>query len=275
MRLGLCAELKRLWTRLVMKTVLPERLRPVTASQTVAPPASSPKLSRSDAWAKIGGSQLKFTMDGISHPLGRHGSRHNAFRREPTAPREVGLKSGFRKWKGGRRPTDVAARGKCGHDGRPVTPPVQGDTNASPRTSGLFADRSPAAAAVSARSPLGRVATDRARRVGFVASDGADGDLAAARGAAIARSAELELARIWHARGVLAAQENARAASHFPTVTLNAKVCETYPQVIKACIDNGWELNAHNYDQVPMHKLDDQRATIKKSMDILEKFSGR
>jgi hypothetical protein len=24
-----------------------------------------------------------------------------------------------------------------------------------------------------------------------------------------------------------------------PTVTLNAKVCETYPQVIKACIDNG------------------------------------
>src|SRR5262245_66464361 len=92
------------------------------------------------------------------------GSRHNAFRRGPTAPREVGLKSGFRKWKGGRRPTDVAARGKCGHDGRPVTPPVQGDTNASPRTSELFADRSPAAAAVSAGSPLGRVATDQIGR---------------------------------------------------------------------------------------------------------------
>ena len=66
MRLGLCAELKRLWTRLVIKTVLPERLKPVTASQTVAPPASSPRLSRSDAWAKIGGSQLKFTMDDIT-----------------------------------------------------------------------------------------------------------------------------------------------------------------------------------------------------------------
>src|SRR5262245_47684594 len=60
-----------------------------------------------------------------------------------------------------------------------------------------------------------------------------------------------------------------------PTVTLNAKVCETYPQVIEACIDNGWELNAHSYDQVPMHKLDDQRATINKSMDIIEKFWGR
>src|SRR5262249_28087562 len=73
MGLGLCAELKRLWTRLVMKTVLPERLRPVTASQTVAPPASSPRLSPSDGWAETGGSQLKFTMHGISHPLGRHG----------------------------------------------------------------------------------------------------------------------------------------------------------------------------------------------------------
>src|SRR5215469_6929209 len=76
MRLGLCAELKRLWIRLVMKTVLPERLKPVTASQTVAPPASSPRLSRSDAWAKIGDSQLKFTKEGISHPLDRHGSQH-------------------------------------------------------------------------------------------------------------------------------------------------------------------------------------------------------
>jgi allantoinase len=41
-----------------------------------------------------------------------------------------------------------------------------------------------------------------------------------------------------------------------PTVTLNARVCETYPQVVQACIDNGYELNAHGYDQVPMHKLD-------------------
>jgi peptidoglycan/xylan/chitin deacetylase (PgdA/CDA1 family) len=60
-----------------------------------------------------------------------------------------------------------------------------------------------------------------------------------------------------------------------PTVTLNAKVCETYPAVIKACMDSGWELNAHSYDQMPMHKLDDQRAVIMKSMDVIEKFSGQ
>ena len=59
-----------------------------------------------------------------------------------------------------------------------------------------------------------------------------------------------------------------------PTVTLNARVCETYPQVAQACVDAGWELNAHGYDQVPMHKLDDQRAVIRKSVDLIEKFSG-
>lgn len=60
-----------------------------------------------------------------------------------------------------------------------------------------------------------------------------------------------------------------------PTVTLNAKVCETYPKVVQACVDSGWELNAHGYDQVPMHKLDDQRGSIMKSMDIIEKFCGK
>jgi len=60
-----------------------------------------------------------------------------------------------------------------------------------------------------------------------------------------------------------------------PTVTLNAKVCETYPQVVEACLADRWELNAHSYDQIPMHKVDDQRAVIERSMDIIETFSGK
>jgi len=60
-----------------------------------------------------------------------------------------------------------------------------------------------------------------------------------------------------------------------PTVTLNAKVCETYPEVAQACVDAGWELNAHSYDQMPMHKLDDERAVIDKSIDIISKFAGK
>src|SRR3954468_17626816 len=32
-----------------------------------------------------------------------------------------------------------------------------------------------------------------------------------------------------------------------PTVTLNARTCELYPDVVRACIESGWELNAHGY----------------------------
>ncbi len=60
-----------------------------------------------------------------------------------------------------------------------------------------------------------------------------------------------------------------------PTVTLNGRVCETYPVVAEACVKNGWELNAHGYEQIPMHKLDDQRAAIDKTVSVIEKFSGR
>ena len=59
-----------------------------------------------------------------------------------------------------------------------------------------------------------------------------------------------------------------------PTVTLNARVCETYPAVVRACIEAGWELNAHGYDQVPMHKLEDQKAVIDKSVAIISLSFG-
>ena len=60
-----------------------------------------------------------------------------------------------------------------------------------------------------------------------------------------------------------------------PTVTLNARTCLEYPRVAKACLDNGWELNAHAYEQIPMHKLEDESASIKKTIEVIENFSGR
>jgi peptidoglycan/xylan/chitin deacetylase (PgdA/CDA1 family) len=60
-----------------------------------------------------------------------------------------------------------------------------------------------------------------------------------------------------------------------PTVTLNAKSCETYPSAVKACLESGWELNAHSYDQQPMHKVEDQRGTIRRSLDVIERFAGK
>lgn len=60
-----------------------------------------------------------------------------------------------------------------------------------------------------------------------------------------------------------------------PTVTLNARVCLDYPAVANACLEMGWELNAHAYEQVPMHKLDDQRASIFRAIEVITKFAGR
>ena len=60
-----------------------------------------------------------------------------------------------------------------------------------------------------------------------------------------------------------------------PTVTVNGRACEAYPQVIQAVADAGWELNAHGYDQIPMHKVEDQLGSIKKAIDIVGKFWGR
>jgi allantoinase len=60
-----------------------------------------------------------------------------------------------------------------------------------------------------------------------------------------------------------------------PTVTLNVRICETYPQVAETCVAAGWQLNAHGFDQEPMHKLDDQKAVIDKSVATIAKFWGK
>ena len=60
-----------------------------------------------------------------------------------------------------------------------------------------------------------------------------------------------------------------------PTVTVNGRACEAYPQVIQAVADAGWELNAHGYDQIPMHKVEDQLGDIKRAIDIVGKFWGK
>lgn len=59
-----------------------------------------------------------------------------------------------------------------------------------------------------------------------------------------------------------------------PTVMLNARICESYPPVVQACIESGWELNAHSFDQIPMHRLDDQNAEIVRSIETITEFSG-
>jgi peptidoglycan/xylan/chitin deacetylase (PgdA/CDA1 family) len=59
-----------------------------------------------------------------------------------------------------------------------------------------------------------------------------------------------------------------------PTLAANARICEDYPRVAEEAKKNGWEFMGHAYDQMPIHKNEDQAGMINRSMDILEKFSG-
>jgi allantoinase len=58
-----------------------------------------------------------------------------------------------------------------------------------------------------------------------------------------------------------------------PTLSINARVCEDYERVAAQARDAGWEFMAHAYDQIPMHKLEDQSAMIERTLDVIEKFT--
>ena len=60
-----------------------------------------------------------------------------------------------------------------------------------------------------------------------------------------------------------------------PTLSINANVCNVYPRVAQAALDAGWEFLGHSFVQMPIHAIEDQRGTILKSMDTLEKFTGK
>ncbi len=59
-----------------------------------------------------------------------------------------------------------------------------------------------------------------------------------------------------------------------PTLSINARVCEEYERVAGAARDAGWEFMGHAWEQMPIHKVDDQAAMIAKSLDVLERFTG-
>ena len=59
-----------------------------------------------------------------------------------------------------------------------------------------------------------------------------------------------------------------------PTCCINARVCDDYERVAAAARDAGWEFMAHAWEQMPIHKVDDQRGMIHRTMDRLQDFTG-
>jgi len=60
-----------------------------------------------------------------------------------------------------------------------------------------------------------------------------------------------------------------------PTLAINARVCEDYTRVAEEARSAGWEFVGHAYDQMPIHKHENQKDMINRSMDILERFTGK
>jgi peptidoglycan/xylan/chitin deacetylase (PgdA/CDA1 family) len=60
-----------------------------------------------------------------------------------------------------------------------------------------------------------------------------------------------------------------------PTLSINAKVCETYPRVARAALDGGWEFMGHSWVQVPMQKVENEREAIHRTVEALQKFTGK
>jgi peptidoglycan/xylan/chitin deacetylase (PgdA/CDA1 family) len=60
-----------------------------------------------------------------------------------------------------------------------------------------------------------------------------------------------------------------------PTLSINARVCDDYERVAAEARDAGWEFMGHAWEQMPIHKVEDQRAMIHRSMDRLEGFTGK
>jgi allantoinase len=59
-----------------------------------------------------------------------------------------------------------------------------------------------------------------------------------------------------------------------PTLSINARVCLDYPRVAGQARDDGWEFMGHAFEQMPIHKIEDQAGMIAKSMDVIQNFTG-
>ncbi len=59
------------------------------------------------------------------------------------------------------------------------------------------------------------------------------------------------------------------------TLAINGLVCQTYPRVAEAALKAGWEFMGHGFEQLPMHKVDNQPEAIAKTIETIRAFTGK
>jgi peptidoglycan/xylan/chitin deacetylase (PgdA/CDA1 family) len=56
---------------------------------------------------------------------------------------------------------------------------------------------------------------------------------------------------------------------------VNGSACTVYEEACRAADDAGWDFIGHGFVQRPMHRVEDQRAAIKATVDAIRAFTGR
>jgi allantoinase len=59
------------------------------------------------------------------------------------------------------------------------------------------------------------------------------------------------------------------------TVSLNSNVCATTPRIVEAALESGWELMGHGVVQRALPLEADERATIRRTIEQIQAFSGQ
>ncbi|HVA36705.1 MAG TPA: polysaccharide deacetylase family protein [Candidatus Dormibacteraeota bacterium] len=58
------------------------------------------------------------------------------------------------------------------------------------------------------------------------------------------------------------------------TLSINANVCNVYPQLVKACVDADWEMMGHSFYQRPLMMEQDERGVIRRTLDVIQEKTG-
>lgn len=59
------------------------------------------------------------------------------------------------------------------------------------------------------------------------------------------------------------------------TMGINGAVCSTYPRIAEASREAGWEFLGHGFIQQSLSQAENQRETIRKSVEEIRKFTGK
>jgi len=73
----------------------------------------------------------------------------------------------------------------------------------------------------------------------------------------------------WRLKGVLD-RHQVRA-----TMSMNAPVCNTYPQIVEQALSSGWEILAHGFEQRAINLEKDEREVIRRTIETIQKFTGK